>query len=99
MDLGFKLFPNIFKNDYEFFNYLLHNIDSHTLEINKYLFFNKINQNNNKSNDTETIRNVIIIMSSILYYQNRCFLDLKCMKTFLLLILIIKVIYPKINID
>ncbi len=57
LDLGFKFVSNVFKNDYEFFNYILHKIDSHTLEINKYLFYNRINQNN-RSNHNGTTRNV-----------------------------------------
>jgi len=53
LDLGFKFVPYIFNDDLSFFNYLLHKIDSHTLEINKYLFFNKMNEmniNNSNSN-------------------------------------------------
>ncbi len=53
LDLGFKFVPNIFKNSFDYFNYLLHTIDSHTLEINKNLFFTKMNEIRNDERNKE----------------------------------------------
>ena len=49
--------PNLFKNELEFFYFLLHKIDHLTLELNKNLFFSKINENiripaQNENNNT-----------------------------------------------
>ena len=51
LELGFKFVPNLFSSYFDFFNYLFHIIDSHTLEINRFLFYAKVNYNTNKNNN------------------------------------------------
>jgi len=40
-----KFVPNIFKNNYELFNYLVTEIDNLTLSLNKNIYFSKLNNN------------------------------------------------------
>ena len=42
-----KFVPNIFKNNFEIFDFLLSEIDNLTLSLNKTIFFEKANINNN----------------------------------------------------
>ena len=49
-NIGLKFVPNLFNSEFEFFYYLLNTIDIQTLELNKKLFFNKINSVRNEEN-------------------------------------------------
>ena len=49
LDLGFKFVPHLFDSELEFFNFLLLKIDCHTLELNKQLYFTKINHSLNQN--------------------------------------------------
>ena len=61
LDLGLKFVPNLFTNEYDFFFNLLHVIDNQTLEINKKLFYTKVNLNNQKTNRNDNSRQVEFI--------------------------------------
>ena len=47
LDLGFKFVPHLFENELDFFYFLFFKIDYLTLDLNRKLFLNKINQTNN----------------------------------------------------
>jgi len=65
LDLGLKFVPNALVDQYSFFNCLVKSIDEKILDINKHIFFTKVNNNFNSNHLNREINTTSVIFSGM----------------------------------